>query len=136
MKQNDSANNRKSRGRPVHTRMLAAFETICEWFELIDETVTLKKTQGHIKSVAGYDHTCSLAWLKQKLMDMYKEQLNTTPDGYPSIITPNTAVRLIKAQIKELSDYSKDCYPVEEKMANGEMDKQWLLKSLFKFLQV
>ena len=52
--------------------MLAAFETICEWFELIDETVTLKEMQGRIKSVTGYDDTWSLAWLKQKLMDMYK----------------------------------------------------------------
>lgn len=57
MKQNDSANNRKSRGRPAHIRMLAAFETICEWFELIDETVTLKEMHGRIKSVTGYDDT-------------------------------------------------------------------------------
>ena len=82
MKQNESTNNRKSRGQPVHTSMLAAFERICEWFKLIDGIVTLKEMQGRMKRVAGDDHTCSLVWLKQKLMDMYKEQLSITTDGY------------------------------------------------------
>ena len=73
---------KKSRGRPANEVMVKAFESTCEWLESIEGATTLRELQNHMKEIAGEDHTCSLVWLKQKLLEKYGSSLHLTSDGY------------------------------------------------------
>ena len=54
---------RKSRGRPADLQMQDEFEKICQWFETSDGI----SNQDHMKSLAGYENTASITWIKQKI---------------------------------------------------------------------
>ena len=81
------SNKRKSRGRPADQQMQEAFEKICQWFESSDGSKSLRELQDFMRTVAGDEHTASLNWLKQKLLEKYNSSLHITTDGYHSIVT-------------------------------------------------
>ena len=47
-----------------------------------------------------------------------------------------TAVKLIKAEIKEMVEFNKDTYPTDESMASIDEGERWLLTTLIKFLDM
>ena len=161
--QTDS-NKRKSRGRPADQHMHETFEKACQWFENTDGSKSLKEIQDFMRAVAGDEHTASLNWLKQKLLEKYQSNLHITTDGYRSIVTLGEnlenivkqawyrercnnvedekqriisfAAEIIKEEIQDLSECNKEYYPQEDNIANKDEGENWLPKMLLKFLSI
>ena len=144
--------------------MQEAFEKICQWFESSDGSKSLRELQDFMRTVAGDEHTASLNWLKQKLLEKYNSNLHITTDGYRSIVTIreklesiikqawfkgrcsniddekqriiSLAAEIIRDEIHDLSECNKEYYPQEDNIANKDESENWLPKKLLRFLSI
>ena len=144
---------KRSVGRPVNEDIDKTFNEACMWLETCTGTVTMKEIHDQMKA------TCSLKWLRKRLLAMYGKSLSVTSDRHryydmaEHIINDKwyyaareknicdekqrvvlAAAKLIKDEIRGMNNHTMNVYPTDESMANEDEGQRWLPKGLLLLL--
>ena len=148
---------KRAPGRPENPITAEAFRNTCVWLESRSEPVSMKQVEEYMSQLVGENEMLTRRWLKTKLEQKYKKNINFTSDGYRDIVTLSDltetiindrwykerkkdvieekyrivalAARLIKEEIKELK-FDKNTYPDENSIADAERGLNTVPKSL------